>query len=88
MDRGGTWGRRYPISLNPQFANIIIQTDGGRRSDRCAVAAMVVGLSAGGHYEPWVAKGHFFEADITVFQTEAIALELATCFVTENLCVM
>ena len=44
MDRAVSWSRRYPLKSNTINGNIVIQTDGGRRSDHCAAASFVIGL--------------------------------------------
>ena len=74
--------REFAISLDPLKANWVIQSDGGRRSETCAAAAVVVGMWARNngqlHYEPWFAQGTLFTTAVSVFQTEAIALDQGT----------
>ena len=81
MDQARSWKRDYNICQDPLKANWIIQTDGGRRSENCAAAALVVGIWALDegtlHYEPWFAQCTFLTGGATVFQTEAIALDTA-----------
>ena len=81
MDRGESWSKPYHTTLNPNEANIVIQTDGGRRSDQCAAASVVVGVFAmvGGvpDYQPCYAEGTYIDGNVTVFQTELIALDRA-----------
>ena len=73
--------RGHLTTLNPNEANIVIQTDGGRRSDQCAAASVVVGVFAmvGGvpDYQPCYAEGTYIDGNVTVFQTELIALDRA-----------
>ena len=81
MDQGRSWKREYVISQDPLKANWVIQTDGGRRSENCAAAALVIGIWVCNgekfQYEPWFAQGTFLVGGATVFQTEAIALDKA-----------
>jgi hypothetical protein len=81
MDQERSWTRAYTISLKPLESNLVIQTDGGRRSATCAAASLVIGLCAWRDgtflYEPWLAEGIYMTSDMTVFQTEAVALECA-----------
>ena len=77
MDHQLSWEKHYNVGKDPRECNIIVQTDGGRRTPSCAAASMVVGLFHGSTYEPWYAKGIYIATDHTVFQTEAIALEAA-----------
>eukprot|EP00959_Pyramimonas_sp_CCMP1952_P437101 9151766-Pyramimonas_sp.AAC.1 len=81
MDRTATWSKLYITKLNPQTANIVIQTDGGRRSEHCAAASIIVGvfgkLDGTIVDEPWYAEGMYIPVDVTVFQSEMIALDRA-----------
>ena len=81
MDKALSWERLYETTAEPSQANWIIQTDGGRRSDHCAAASLVIGvLSTGARgicYEPWFARGVYLTGNVSVFQAEAIALEEA-----------
>ena len=81
MDQSRSWLREFSLTLSPATANLIIQTDGGRRSTTEAASALIVGLwGKSGEkliYEPWIAQGIYMQTNVTVFQTEAIALEAA-----------
>ena len=77
MDVRKTWQREYDTTLCLQTANVVVQTDGGVRSDNCAAAAFIIGLWGDGRYEPLVAHGTFLH-QATVFTAEAIALDEAT----------
>ena len=73
--------RKYDNSQDPLKSNCVIQTDGGRRSENCAAASLVIGIWAQNrdkfHYEPWFAQGTFLAGGATVSQTEAIAFDEA-----------
>ena len=60
-----------------------------RRSEGSAAAAFMFGiltvLEGRWQYEPWFARGIYMAVDVTVFQTEAIALEEPLCCVLQNL---
>ncbi len=85
MDERLSWTWTFPTTLEPGTANIVVQTDGGRRSSTCASASMVVGLftKTPRHpvFEPWYAEGLFLSTGVTVFQAEAIALDRAVGWV-------
>ena len=85
MDHATTWEREYPTTIDITHANVIIQTDGGRRSSMCAAASVVAGVLSIRQgkliYEPFYARGTFISHDVTVLQTEAIALDEATRYV-------
>ncbi len=82
MDGAASWSKTYTTALRLPEANVIVQTDGGRRSQGCAAAAVIIGLFAivAGQplYEPWLAEGHFLTEAVTVFEAEAIALDIAS----------
>ncbi len=77
MDTRTSWTRSFSTTLQPRNSNVVVQTDGGRRSGTCAAASMVVGLFTNSQgtaiFEPWFAEGLFLETGVTVFQAEAIA---------------
>ena len=81
MDRMCSWSKRYPTKLGPNYANIVIQSDGGRRSETCAAASVIIwifGMFEGETlYQPWYAEGVYIPVDVTVFQAEMIALDRA-----------
>ena len=82
MDQQRSRRREFAITFAPTDANpMIIQSDGGRRSEKSAASALIVGLCGlcGERlvYEPWKAQGLYIQADVTVFQTGAVALEAA-----------
>jgi len=82
MDRRCSWDRRFHTTMPLRNANLVIQTDGGRREEDCAAAAWIIGLwideGQGGRYEPVAAHGTFLDASCTVFMAEAIALDEAS----------
>ena len=88
MDRGTSWKREFLPRFGLEQSNIVIQTDGGRRSEKCAAASVVVGLltKTDGQlcYEPWFAQGLYFDINLSVFQTEAIAMETAVSLVVDE----
>ena len=79
MDTGASWSKTFPVQLNLLRANIIVQTDGGKRGGVCAAASVVIGLftMCDGNmiYEPFYAEGIFLTGAVSVFQAEAIAVE-------------
>ena len=81
MDRMNSWSKRYPTKLDPKCANIVIQSDGGRRSETCAAASVIIGIfgmfEGETLYQPWYAEGVYIPVDVTVFQAEMIALDRA-----------
>eukprot|EP00930_Biecheleria_cincta_P021706 TRINITY_DN16000_c0_g1_i2.p1 TRINITY_DN16000_c0_g1~~TRINITY_DN16000_c0_g1_i2.p1 ORF type:complete len:403 (-),score=38.54 TRINITY_DN16000_c0_g1_i2:13-1221(-) len=89
MDRKESWERNFHRSVPTSCCTIVVQTNGGRRSEKCAAASMIVGVLSKVDgvcsYEPWFAKGLYFEASLSVFQTEAIALEAAIAWVTREI---
>ena len=90
MDRRSSWSRVFQTSLQIQCSNIVVQTDGGRRpQEDIAASSMVVGVvgSVEGSlvYEPCFAQGVFMSSGVSVFQAEAIALDIALQWVEEQL---
>ena len=81
MDHATSWKKEYETSAGLDASNLIIQTDGGRRTATCAAASLVVGLVSHVRgrccHEPLYAQGIYLAGDVTMFQTEAIALEVA-----------
>lgn len=81
MDRRETWKRVFNPAVFLDNCNIIVQTDGGRRSENCAASSVIIGTFSkiGEHlkYDPLFAQGLFYNDNLSVFQTEAIALEAA-----------
>ena len=79
----------FRLLCKPEDANVIIQSDGGRRSEHDAAASYVVGIlkTNNGYsaYEPWFAHGTYLRGNVTVFQAEAIALEESLLYFTEKL---
>ena len=82
MDQRRTWTKRFFTSIHITCANMIIQTDGGRRDGDCAAAAWTIGHwgEADGEptFEPLVAHGTLLDDTCTVFGAEAIALDEAS----------
>ena len=81
MDRERSWQKIVATWGDPCRGNLIVQTDGGRRTAQCAASAAIVGLltwvDGTFTYEPWFARGLFLSGGETVFQAEAIALDIA-----------
>ena len=89
MDNRKSWTQRFCTSLAVGDANIIVQTDGGRREADCAATGFIIGLwdtkSGTKLYEPLMAHDTFMDNDCTVLVTEAIALDEATAAVQQIL---
>ena len=85
MDIQASWDKDFDVTADPKDTNLVIQTDGGKRSGGNAAASVVVGMfirgDAESKYQPWHAEGHHLSGEVTVFQAEAIALERAVSFV-------
>ena len=63
MDRQQPWEKIFPTTLNARQAHVLIQTDGGLRTENCAAASRIIGLwgSDQQKYEPCMAGGTFIE---------------------------
>ena len=85
MDTKSSWNRQYTTTLTRKTSSIIVQTDGGVRSDICAAASLIVGLfglsGTTPLYEPLNAEGIFLSCETPVFQAEGIALDIAVQWV-------
>ena len=89
MDRGASWKKTFTVKLNPMNANIIVQTDGGKRGNESAAASVVIGLftmhEGAVLYEPWHAEGTLLPGSISVFESKAIAVESGARWVAQAL---
>ena len=51
-------GKIFDITVDPKDTNLVIQTDGGRRSGDNAAASIIVSMFiSGSEYQPWHAEG-------------------------------
>eukprot|EP00959_Pyramimonas_sp_CCMP1952_P130650 2732081-Pyramimonas_sp.AAC.1 len=89
MDRRCSWSRRCTTKLKPNCANIVIQSDVGRRSATCAAVSVIVWIFGNFEgttsYQPWYAEGMYMPVDATVFQAEMISLDRAIEWVAREL---
>ena len=80
MDKMSIWSKLYNTKLNPKA---------GHRSEQCAGASVIVGVfgkfEGGTLYEPWYAEGTYIPVEVTVFQTETIALDRALSWLVRKL---
>ena len=83
---GRSWQKSYIPTL-PEDFNIVVHSDGGARH-QCGAASWIaeaVFLNTAGAWdsEPLAASGVYFNADVTPFAAEALALYNATSFLLE-----
>ena len=88
MDRRAGWTRRYTLTEDAFNGNCLAFSDGGKRSVSVSAAAwlLVVLFWEGDQWrvEPWAAGGIFLHDDATVFEAEAIGLDAAVAFLSEE----